>query len=55
MSVNLFDASFYRAENQDLAAAGLTTDAQLFSHFQAYGLNEGRAFSTVCQPRLLSL
>ena len=42
---NLFDANFYSAANPDLAAAGLTTSAQLLSHFQAYGLNEGRAFS----------
>ena len=42
---NLFDANFYSAANPDLAAAGLTTNAQLLSHFQAYGLNEGRAFS----------
>jgi len=45
MAVNLFDANFYRAANRDLAAAGLTTDTQVFSHFQNYGLNEGRAFS----------
>ncbi|KYC39582.1 hypothetical protein WA1_21740 [Scytonema hofmannii PCC 7110] len=44
---NPFDANFYRAANTDLAAAGLTTDAQLFSHFQAYGLDEGRAFSSL--------
>ncbi|GAA6619287.1 putative Ig domain-containing protein [Scytonema sp. NUACC26] len=42
---NPFDANFYRAANTDLAAAGFTTDDQLFSHFQAYGLDEGRAFS----------
>ncbi len=41
----LFDANFYRAANPDLAAGGLTTDAQLFSHFQNYGLSQGRAFS----------
>jgi hypothetical protein len=43
--VNLFDANFYRTANPDLVAAGLTTDAQLSSHFQSSGLNEGRAFS----------
>ena len=42
MSVKLFDASFYRAANSDLQ--GLS-DAQAWSHFQNYGLNEGRAFS----------
>ncbi len=41
----LFDANFYRTANPDLAAGGLTTDAQLFSHFQNYGLSQGRAFS----------
>ncbi len=45
MSINLFDANFYRASNPDLVAAGLKTDAQLLSHFQTYGLNEGREFS----------
>lgn len=42
MPVNLFDANFYRTANPDLA--GLD-DAQALSHFQTYGLNEGRAFS----------
>ncbi len=42
MPVNLFDVNFYRAANPDLA--GLD-DAQALSHFQTYGLNEGRAFS----------
>jgi len=45
MAVNIFDANFYRAANPDLATAGLTTDAQVWSHFQTYGVNEGRAFS----------
>ncbi len=45
MAINLFDANFYRTANPDLAAAGLTTDSQLASHFQNYGLNEGRRFS----------
>ena len=44
MSVNLFDADFYRAANPELA--GLN-DAQAFSHFQNSGLDEGRAFSPV--------
>lgn len=39
---NIFDANFYRAANKDLANA---TDAQALSHFQTYGLNEGRLFS----------
>lgn len=47
MSVDLFDANFYRAANSDLAAAGLTTDAQLRSHFQNFGIDEGRLFSSV--------
>ena len=42
MSVNLFNANFYRAANSDLASL---SDAQALSHFQNYGLNEGRAFS----------
>lgn len=42
MPVNLFDANFYRAANSDLRGLG---DAQALSHFQNYGLNEGRAFS----------
>ena len=45
MSLNIndvFDANFYRAANSDLA--GLSND-QALSHFQAYGLNEGRSFS----------
>lgn len=39
---DVFDASFYRAANSDLA--GLN-DAQALSHFQTVGLNEGRSFS----------
>lgn len=45
MAVDLFDVNFYSAANPDLAAAGLTTHAQLLSHFQNSGLNEGRDFS----------
>ncbi|MBW4447258.1 MAG: hypothetical protein KME38_10420 [Spirirestis rafaelensis WJT71-NPBG6] len=45
MAINLFDANFYRAANPDLGAAGLTTDSQLRSHFDNFGLNEGRRFS----------
>lgn len=42
MPVSLFNANFYRAANSDLANF---SDAQAVSHFQNYGLNEGRAFS----------
>lgn len=42
MSVNLFDAKFYRAANSDLVNM---SDAQAQAHFQTYGLNEGRQFS----------
>lgn len=42
MAVNLFDASFYRVSNPDLA--GLN-DTQALSHFLNFGLNEGRLFS----------
>lgn len=42
MPVDLFNANFYRAANADLADF---TDAQALSHFQSYGLTEGRAFS----------
>ncbi|KYC41183.1 hypothetical protein WA1_03600 [Scytonema hofmannii PCC 7110] len=45
MAVNLFDANYYKAANSDLAAAGITTNEQLLSHFQSFGLNEGRSFS----------
>lgn len=42
MAADLFDASFYRATNSDLASF---SNEQALSHFQNYGLNEGRAFS----------
>ncbi|MGI2905433.1 hypothetical protein [Tolypothrix sp. VBCCA 56010] len=45
MSINLFDAGFYAKNNLDLGRAGLTTDIQLQSHFDRYGLDEKRAFS----------
>lgn len=51
MAVNLFDANFYRAANADLAGVD---DAQAFSHFQTYGLNEGRAFSAFVDTLNLS-
>ncbi len=44
MTVNLFDPK-YATANPDLAKAGLTTDTQLYCHFQRYGINEGRNFS----------
>lgn len=43
MPVNLFNANYYRAANSDLAGMN---DAQAMSHFQNYGLAEGRAFSS---------
>ncbi|MBD2094595.1 hypothetical protein H6F90_05445 [Trichocoleus sp. FACHB-591] len=36
---------FYQARNPDLAAAGLTSNQQLFQHLQDFGVAEGRAFS----------
>lgn len=42
MAVNLFNANFYRATYSDLRNFN---DAQALSHFQTYGLSEGRAFS----------
>jgi len=47
MSIDLFNVSFYRTANTDLASAGVITDTQLRSHFLSSGLNEGRAFSPV--------
>jgi len=44
MTVNLFDANFYRAANADLASFN---DAQALSHFQNFGLNEGRRFNAL--------
>lgn len=38
----LFDATAYAANNPDLADAGLTTAAQLRTHFYTYGAEEGR-------------
>lgn len=45
MTTNLLNTSLYRSLYPDLAAAGLTTDAQLRSHFLNFGANEGRTFS----------
>lgn len=44
MSVNLFDANFYRAANADLRGFN---DTQALNHFRSFGLNEGRAFSSL--------
>lgn len=38
----LFNVDAYKANNPDLADAGLTTDAQLRTHFYTYGAAEGR-------------
>lgn len=40
----LVDLDVYRANNPDLADAGLTSDASLVLHFYVYGRNESRAF-----------
>ena len=45
MTINLLNTNLYRNLYPDLAAAGLTTDAQLRSHFLNFGANEGRTFS----------
>jgi FG-GAP repeat len=45
MSVNLFDVNYYRAVNPDLTVAGLRTNEQFTSHFENFGINEGRPFS----------
>lgn len=43
----LFNVDAYKANNPDLAEAGITTDAALRAHFYAYGAAEGRiALST---------
>jgi uncharacterized protein YkwD len=42
MSLNLFDANFYRSANSDLRNY---SDVDARSHFQNYGLDEGRSFS----------
>jgi hypothetical protein len=44
MTANLFNPNFYRAANSDLSSF---SDAQALSHFQTYGLDEGRAFSPI--------
>ncbi len=52
MSIDLFDASYYQDANPDLARAGITTEAQLRSHFETNGLNEGRNFSPLVNLNL---
>ncbi|MFN6518595.1 MAG: PPC domain-containing protein [Nostoc sp. CreGUA01] len=42
MGINLFDANFYRQANSDLASFD---NIQAVSHFQNYGIDEGRSFS----------
>ncbi len=42
MGINLFDANFYRQANADLASFD---NIQALSHFQNYGIDEGRSFS----------
>lgn len=42
MAVDFFDANFYRAANPDLAELD---NSQALSHFQSFGINEGRLFS----------
>ncbi|GAB1542973.1 hypothetical protein NUACC21_56470 [Scytonema sp. NUACC21] len=49
MSLSLFNANFYRTANSDLAGFN---DTQLQSHFQNYGLNEGRRFSPLVDLNL---
>lgn len=41
------DLNLYRAVNTDLAAAGLTSNRQLYDHLQNAGVAEGRTFSSV--------
>ncbi|AFY81031.1 PPC domain-containing protein [Oscillatoria acuminata] len=41
------DLNLYRAINTDLAAAGLTSNRQLYDHLQNAGVAEGRSFSSV--------
>ncbi len=41
------DLNLYRAVNTDLAAAGLTSNRQLYDHLQNAGVAEGRTFSPV--------
>nr|MBA3923502.1 hypothetical protein [Nostocaceae cyanobacterium] len=47
MSANLFDANFYRSTYKDLAAL---SDSQALSHFQTFGIKEGRLGSLFFDP-----
>jgi hypothetical protein len=44
MPVDVFDVNFYQSAHSDLASFN---EQQARSHFQAYGLNEGRGFSPI--------
>ncbi|MCT7963317.1 M10 family metallopeptidase [Laspinema sp. D1] len=46
----IFDPNFYRENNPDLAAAGLTTSEQLLIHYQLNGIQEGRRPSLNFNP-----
>ena len=39
---SVFNATYYAQHNPDLAAAGITSDQALLSHFVSSGMNEGR-------------
>ncbi|MCT7972254.1 M10 family metallopeptidase [Laspinema olomoucense] len=46
----IFDPKFYRENNPDLVAAGLTTSEQLLIHYQLSGIQEGRRPSLNFNP-----
>ncbi len=46
----IFDPNFYRENNPDLQAAGLTTSEQLLIHYQLNGIQEGRRPSLNFNP-----
>jgi serralysin len=46
----IFDPNFYRENNPDLQAAGLTTSQQLLIHYQLHGIQEGRRPSLNFNP-----
>ncbi len=45
MTIDVFDPDFYFNIYPDLGDAGLTTDEELFDHFEFNGIDEGRLFS----------
>jgi hypothetical protein len=47
----VFDWQYYLANNPDLGAAGITTQAQAKQHWLAYGINEGRRGAAAFDPR----